>query len=481
MINLIFNNDISIEIDIEQLTYFKTILDCYVDCKDKSMTMKIPLSSDIFIILYEMTEIVDIDFNSFDEILTDILYLNYMNSDYLRQFVMFYETLADEEFNKLSFDKLCLIYDNISRADLKDFFSRINVNFHEKILNHIRINNLEHFFYLVNNDKLCHHFIDFILNSKSQYFSLINYSILDKINDNFNKIISMDMFNILPLFHQYLSIIKKFINILGFQINKRNSKGKTLLHVACQIPQCNIAVIEYLIRCGIDINVSDNDGNTALFYALANSNEIFSLFEKRFSISDPNINLNINHRNHFGETAVNYTCTQTMNKIILLPFTVFLIGNANPNISDHCGNLPLHNIFYKSKHRYYKYNTQTLINMGSNINAQNLSGETPLHVLCRNQLNPDGQYLLKNDELVDIIKIFLRNNVDINIQDKINGDTPFHIILLNYDSKSMNIPYQRLIKTIIDLMMEHHIKWNQSNFDGLTPKKLIKNLYVGKN
>ncbi len=65
-----------------------------------------------------------------------------------------------------------------------------------------------------------------------------------------------------------LEDLKSFTEVFGATIKERNESGETLLHAATRTNQ--IAVMQYLIDSGIDLNAVDNDGNTALHVAVIN-------------------------------------------------------------------------------------------------------------------------------------------------------------------------------------------------------------------
>ncbi len=63
-----------------------------------------------------------------------------------------------------------------------------------------------------------------------------------------------------------LQELKSFMEIFGATIKEQDNEGETLLHSATKTNQ--VAVMQYLIDSGIDLNAVDNDGNTALHVAV---------------------------------------------------------------------------------------------------------------------------------------------------------------------------------------------------------------------
>lgn len=73
--------------------------------------------------------------------------------------------------------------------------------------------------------------------------------------------------------------VKELINS-GIDLDMRNGEGKTALHIASLYNRKKIA--ELLIRAGVDVNAKDNVGSTSLYLAAVNySMDVLKLLMKQ--------------------------------------------------------------------------------------------------------------------------------------------------------------------------------------------------------
>lgn len=71
----------------------------------------------------------------------------------------------------------------------------------------------------------------------------------------------------------YMNTIKLIVEN-GADVNKKDSKGRTSIHVAAILPEkFSIEPLKYLIEKGANVNAQDNKGNTALFSASGGLNK----------------------------------------------------------------------------------------------------------------------------------------------------------------------------------------------------------------
>ena len=73
-----------------------------------------------------------------------------------------------------------------------------------------------------------------------------------------------------------LNSVKWLIGIENGDIEKKESNGKTLLHLACE--NGHLPIVEYLISKGADVNAIDLNGNTPFFYAHNNNHQDVALY-----------------------------------------------------------------------------------------------------------------------------------------------------------------------------------------------------------
>lgn len=113
-------------------------------------------------------------------------------------------------------------------------------------------------------------------------------------------------------------------------INSRDSKGMTALHIAVSKNYSNIVQV-LLERPGIDINVKDNTGKTPIFYALEKGNNCLSLL-----FSHPEIDVNAVSVD--GQTPLHVAVNRMNMSAVLLLLSSPVI---DVSISDKNGSTPL--------------------------------------------------------------------------------------------------------------------------------------------
>ena len=138
------------------------------------------------------------------------------------------------------------------------------------------------------------------------------------------------------------SILEKLVNA-GADINERNKKGVTPLSLAVEHQWTDH--IDFYAKRGADIHAEDMDGNTPLTKALD----------------------------------------------ISLEMTQKLVSSSNCSTRDSFGNTPLHiAISHGASNEQITY----LIKCGSDINARNRNGDSPLFLAVKNNLRTIGELLL---------------------------------------------------------------------------------------
>ena len=187
-------------------------------------------------------------------------------------------------------------------------------------------------------------------------------------------------------------------------------------------------IVDQLIDAGANVNVADNDGNTALHYSIDyNHNHHIHLNVINALIK---AGANLNAKNKDGETplikalriapyrSIYAGDAPDMVKVV----QILLDAGADVNITDPNGNTPLHYAIpnldkIKSLHEAchsdcgsFNYTTSvafinSLLKAGANINAQSKSGYTPL-------MNAMTAY-----ENAEIVQTLINAGADVNIAD----------------------------------------------------------------
>ncbi len=268
---------------------------------------------------------------------------------------------------------------------------------------------------------------------------------------------------------------------LGKDIDEKDSDGRTPLMLACKSRYATKEVIEFLISKGSKINLNDKDGfYNPLLYSCINGNfQIVNLLIKNGA--DVNIklknnstilihlctnrgklniielliknNVDINALGKNNETALMFAALTMQNEIVDL-----LIRNgANVNIKNLDGRTALFTSVYLSGAG--EFNSETLdllIKAGANINEQDNNGQSILMLACNK-----GNY--------ETINNILSRNININLLDTNNRNALFYVIT----SKN------RLIKNdykpkIIKLLLKEGININQKDKDNNSALDIVK-------
>jgi len=215
----------------------------------------------------------------------------------------------------------------------------------------------------------------------------------------------------------------------GYDINKKNSKGKSVMHF---LMRNDVNILKTVLEANIeiDLNVKDNKNN----------NLIIELVKKCYRVENikelGKYKLDINAQNYKGSTALHYI----INKYgtIKSKFMKYLLEhNANPNIQNKNGNTPLHSLISRG------YDIlKLMLEHGADLNIKNNYGDTPLNKWIRNissdykKMDEEMKLILNykpnlhtenNDKEtllfsycgnINIIKILLENGVDPNKQNE---------------------------------------------------------------
>ena len=264
----------------------------------------------------------------------------------------------------------------------------------------------------------------------------------------------------------------------GTSLDIVDTDKKSILYTAIKFDHIEIfkILLEYNKKnIGLDIlNIQDNDGHTALFYAVRhrrydmfellientttfnnfhNKNGLF-LIHNAVLANDPiilksiiNHNLGIDKTTSTtGYTALHFAVIYNLKSLVLL----LLKNGANMDIQDYNGATPLHYAIYKNT------TIQDLITYGADINKQDFNGDTSVH------------YLLKHS-MFEYIPLII-NKIKPNIANRYHTTILHMILQLIIDDKNA-INDEHLTNLLDKMLLTSNI--NFQDYLGFTPLHLL--------
>ena len=279
----------------------------------------------------------------------------------------------------------------------------------------------------------------------------------------------------------------------GYDVDIKNQSGKTPLAEAAR--QNRIEIMKQLIAKGANINAQDVTGKSVLMDAIQCKNPVAAslLLQKG---ADPTI-VDVYGRNAFHEA----TTTEIEELISLIqktgvsplstdlhgktPFGIIIRkGNkliqstlgTNRNITDVNKNNPLHiAVIENAPLSVFEF----LVKSGYNINAQNVSGKTPLQLAVSAGMNDAVKYLLSCGADVFVLDSTGANAVTTSIID--NPSVLIDILNANKNKTDANgnsvLHYaaQCADSNVLSVLMQYGANKNAKNRKGETPADVAQN------
>ncbi|WP_064643705.1 ankyrin repeat domain-containing protein [Orientia tsutsugamushi] len=244
-------------------------------------------------------------------------------------------------------------------------------------------------------------------------------------------------------------------------IDMQNNKGQTPLHLASTRPHNyqgasallskeSLSIAQALLTHGANVNLEDEDGNTALHCATNH------FHHKEITEILLNHGANVNAQNNLGDTALHRAA-----KNGLLPTVVCLLkSGANVHLKGENGNSVLHCAAQQGRCPNEKI-VKAVLHHGADVNARNDDGSTPLHHAAEKIHDP-----------LPAIRILLKHGADIDAHDNRNC-TPLN----NAISSSLIINMQTGIPEFLTshiTKLEYSSDKKTSSAGSLTNQQLIQ-------
>ncbi|KAK3338862.1 LOW QUALITY PROTEIN: hypothetical protein B0H65DRAFT_560199 [Neurospora tetraspora] len=206
----------------------------------------------------------------------------------------------------------------------------------------------------------------------------------------------------------------------GASVDQLDARGRTLLHLTARNDDAKM--VEVLVEKGINVNSTDNDGNTALLACRAVYDEMYRRTDgvklARFVI-ERGACLDIANKD--GTTAL----MQAVDSGRWALAKLLIAKGADPNLQDCKGELALHKVYYSDKDEDRAVSlARTLVEKCVHLEAQDHDGFTPLHAAVAR-------------EHVKLVRLLLEGGADLEATDH-RGFTP--LVSAVFMSKTKVLP-----------------------------------------
>lgn len=294
----------------------------------------------------------------------------------------------------------------------------------------------------------------------------INPTILDKNGKNF-------LFYAISKGIDNISILKKAVS-LGCNLDARNRDNKTLLMESINLylttalddkkeKLSHLKMIKELIHLGINVQASDNNNENAFFLATKSEdrNLIHCLLE--------NANIDINHQNNLGNTALlSLVLNGIRNEDLIV---LYLKKGANPDLLNlskkSIVEILIDIILHIENKKPLAFENETLLNENAEY-ANVLDIILKNYSIDINRLDSKGQPLFFDSILFFNFKLFkLLRTKSINLNQKDKNGNNIIFKLMEYNNKNL-IKDKKLYLNTIKSLVNAGVDINAKNNEGVT-------------
>ena len=234
--------------------------------------------------------------------------------------------------------------------------------------------------------------------------------------------------------------------LVKVMFDKRGRDGNTPLHTACNNE--DMALLKIITECSLkcsDLNISNDNGDTALHLACKTGN--LKLVTLLLRMESSSIHIDINSKDKCGDSPLHIACRKRSSKICMLLIRSKV--HCDINAKDASGNTPFH---LACQFGLLKL-CEELIDKNVDINAKNNIGDSPLIVTCRHSH-------------FEVIKLLINNPyIEIDLVNEA-GDTFLHALCRSSSCSS------RMVLYVLEVTQFNP---NVRNVAGLTPIQLTSN------
>ena len=241
----------------------------------------------------------------------------------------------------------------------------------------------------------------------------------------------------------------------GADINAVDKSGNTLLHLGIPIYEMG----QHVISKGVDIRKTNKEGETALFQVVRADYPERNVTEYLQTFLDKG--LDINARNNYGETILNTSVRHNKFKVLLY----LLEKGAEPNVLKTSGtnqagfSLPMYIVDNQAIAYSDKIKILTALkNKGADLNALNDNGENVLFLAVR-----------KIQDNYDLIDWLLAQGVQANILNKKQQSLIHLLVEGNATVVTDQANLQTTRQTLIEKLQQHQVAINARDMNGRTP------------